>query len=61
MIWPYGLIKSSPFGHKSSDGSEITNVSLGSQFPKGLFVAMSENKGFKYFDWRDIEKEIMVD
>jgi 3-phytase len=52
------LIKAIDFATESSDGSDVTNFHLGSRFPKGLFVAMSEKKVFKYFDWRDIEKAI---
>jgi len=37
-----------------SDGSEATAVPLGKDFPCGLFVAMSEDKTFQYYDWRDI-------
>lgn len=37
-----------------SDGSEVTSQDLGPQFPKGLFVAMSEGKTFHYSRWEDI-------
>jgi 3-phytase len=37
-----------------SDGSEATAVPLGKDFPCGLFVAMSEDKTFQLYDWRDI-------
>ena len=37
-----------------SDGSEVTNASLGSLFPKGLFVAMSDDKTFHFYDWEDL-------
>ncbi|MFD2570298.1 phytase [Spirosoma soli] len=37
-----------------SDGSDVTNVALGSQFPHGLFVAMSEGKTFHFYRWEDI-------
>ena len=39
-----------------SDGSEVTSTPLGPQFPKGLFVAMSEGRVFHYYDWRQLEK-----
>lgn len=41
-----------------SDGSEVSSSPLGSQFPNGLFVAMSDDKTFQIYDWRQIEKEI---
>lgn len=37
-----------------SDGSEVTSVPLGPSFPKGLFVAMSDDKTFHYYSWEDI-------
>lgn len=47
-----------PVSTKSSDGSEVTNLNLGSQFPKGVFVAMSEGKVFHFYDWREIQQRI---
>ena len=38
----------------SSDGSEVTHLPLNSNFPEGLFVAMSEDKTFHYYSWKDI-------
>jgi len=37
-----------------SDGSEATAVSLSDAFPCGLFVAMSDDRTFQFYDWRDI-------
>lgn len=37
-----------------SDGSEVTNVTLNSNFQHGLFVAMSDDKTFHYYSWKDI-------
>ena len=36
-----------------SDGSEVTEVALPG-FPSGLFVAMSDNKTFHFYHWKDI-------
>lgn len=44
----------------NSDGSEITNVVLNDNFPMGLFVAMSDNKTFEYFNWADIAGKDLV-
>ena len=52
------LLAEIPVSTIESDGSEVTNVNLGSQFPKGVFVAMSNGKVFQYYDWRDIQKMI---
>ena len=48
-----------PVSTIESDGSDITALSLNSQFPKGLFVAMSNGKVFHYYDWRQIEERIL--
>jgi myo-inositol-hexaphosphate 3-phosphohydrolase len=37
-----------------SDGSDVVSVPLGKSFPKGMFVAMSDNSTFQYYDWKDI-------
>lgn len=36
-----------------SDGSEVTSVALPG-FPKGLFVAMSDDKTFQFYRWEDL-------
>jgi len=37
-----------------SDGSEVTNAALGDRFPKGLFVAMSQDGTFQLYSWADL-------
>ena len=37
-----------------SDGSDVTNVALNEMFPGGLFVAMSDDMTFHYYNWSDI-------
>jgi len=37
-----------------SDGSEITHHALGPDFPAGLFVVMSTDRKFHYYDVRDV-------
>lgn len=61
--------ESSPHGHtliaklklstEESDGSDVTNLTLGSEFPRGLFVAMSNDKTFQIYRWEDLEIEIL--
>lgn len=51
-------ITSIPFSTLESDGSDVTSVNLGTRFPKGVFVAMSNGKVFHYYDWRLIEDRI---
>jgi 3-phytase len=36
-----------------SDGSELTSKPLPG-FPSGLFVAMSDDRTFQFYDWRDV-------
>lgn len=52
------LITQLPLSTISSDGSEVTNRALGAEFPKGLFVAMSDDKTFQIYNWEDLEKAI---
>ncbi|MCD8538839.1 MAG: phytase [Leadbetterella sp.] len=42
-----------------SDGSEICSVPLNSNFQKGLFVAMSDNKTFQLYRWEDLAGETL--
>lgn len=48
------LVKSIDVSTMESDGSEVTNASLGDLFPRGMFVAMSEGKTFQLYAWEDI-------
>jgi 3-phytase len=52
------LITKIPTSTISSDGSEVTNINLGPDFPNGLFVAMSDDKTFQIYDWNDLAKRI---
>lgn len=52
------LITEIPVSTIESDGSEVTAVNLGPQFPKGMFVAMSNGKVFHYYDWRELQGRI---
>lgn len=53
-----GKIAEIPVSTSESDGSEVTAVNLGSKFPKGVFVAMSNGKVFHYYDWRLLQEKI---
>ncbi|MGB3616758.1 MAG: phytase, partial [Catalinimonas sp.] len=39
---------------RESDGSEATARPLGARFPRGLLVAMSDDRTFHYYRWEDI-------
>ena len=56
----HDLIKAVKVSTIESDGSEITNVSLNSQFPNGLFVAMSDNKTFQYYRPEDLLDSLIL-
>lgn len=49
-------VKTVPVKALESDGNEVTSVPLGPRFPKGLFVAMSTDRTFHYYNWEDIIK-----
>lgn len=51
----HNLISSIPVSTNQSDGSEVTSFSLPG-FKGGLFVAMSTDKTFHYYQWSDIAK-----
>ncbi len=42
----------------NSDGSEVSAVPILPSFPKGIFVAMSEDKTFHIYNWEDLAKII---
>lgn len=48
------FIVSIPFDTEESDGSEATAFAINSNFPKGLFVAMSDSKRFHLYKWEHI-------
>lgn len=64
QIFPREGAPENPHAHKvlktvkvaanQSDGSESTSLPLNADFPKGLFVAMSDDKTFHLYSWEDI-------
>lgn len=48
------LLKVVKVAAHESDGSEVTSMALGDLFPKGLFVAMSNDRTFHYYSCEDI-------
>ena len=50
----HDLITSVEVSTVESDGSEVTSLPINSDFPNGLFVAMSTDKTFHLYDWNDI-------
>ena len=49
------LLKSIPVQARESDGSDVTALPLSSTYPKGLFVAMSDNKTFEIYSWEKFD------
>lgn len=54
------LVKVVDVSTSESDGSDVTNVALNANFPQGMFVAMSDNKTFHYYSWKDIAGDDLV-
>lgn len=54
----YSRLATIPTSTTECDGADVTNVNLGSKFPNGLFVAMSNGMTFHYYDWNQIQKII---
>lgn len=53
------LLKEVKVSTNESDGSESTSIPLGPDFPNGLFVAMSDNKTFHYYEPSEILKGLL--
>ena len=48
-------IANGPFGSAvDTDGIDVINISLGPQYPRGLFVAQNNDLDFKFVRWDDI-------
>ncbi|OGU60006.1 MAG: 3-phytase [Ignavibacteria bacterium RBG_13_36_8] len=54
------LVKIVNASTNNSDGSEVTNMVLNEKFPGGFFVAMSDNKTFQYYSWKDIAGDDLI-
>lgn len=52
------LLKRIPISTIECDGMDATSANLGSKFPKGMLVAMSNGMVFHYYDFRELEKLI---
>jgi myo-inositol-hexaphosphate 3-phosphohydrolase len=50
----HGLVKIVEVAAQDSDGSEVVSADFGPLFPQGLFVVMSTDKTFHFYDWADI-------
>lgn len=48
------FIKTVYLGTKETDGCDVTTMSLGNQFPNGLFVSMNDERDFFFHDLRSL-------
>ena len=48
------LVKTVALSTSESDGSDVTSAAVSPLFPGGLFVAMSTDKTFQFYSWRQI-------
>lgn len=55
------LLAKVPVSAINSDGSDVVNVNLGPKYPKGLFVVMSTDKTFHFYDWRAVMSRVPQD
>jgi len=53
------LVKKVYTSTMESDGSEVTHLPLSKDYPKGFFVAMSDDKTFQYYSVEDILGELL--
>jgi 3-phytase len=52
------LLAKVPVSAINSDGSDVVQMNLGQKYPQGIFVVMSTDKTFHFYDWRDIAARI---
>jgi 3-phytase len=54
----YELITEIPVSAMETDGADAINLNLGSKYPEGIFIAMSTDRTFHFYDWRLIDEKI---
>ncbi len=54
------LVKIVNVSTNNSDGSDVVSVALGDKFPNGLFVAMSDDRTFQLYSWKDIAGDDLI-
>jgi 3-phytase len=53
------LITVLPLSTIESDGNDVYSGYLGSDFPHGIFVAMSDDKTFHFYAWEDVARDVL--
>jgi len=56
---PHERLAIIPVSTNKSDGSEVTNAAFGDLYPKGFFIAMSDNRTFQIYKWEQLEERIL--
>ncbi|RYY30986.1 MAG: phytase [Sphingobacteriaceae bacterium] len=54
----YPLLVEIPVSAMETDGADASAVNLGPNYPEGIFVAMSTDRTFHFYDWRLIGNRI---
>jgi 3-phytase len=57
--FPHQRLAIIPTATNQSDGSEVSNKAFGSLYPKGFFVAMSDNRTFQIYNWEKFEEVLL--
>lgn len=55
---PHNRLAIIPMSTIESDGSDATSVPIGDLYPRGFFVAMSDNQTFEIYRWEKIQELI---
>jgi 3-phytase len=48
------FVKTVPIKADDTDGIEVSTVAVSDKYPDGIFVAMSTDKTFHFYSWRDL-------
>lgn len=57
---PHTRLAIIPMSTVESDGSEVTATAFGDLYPRGFFVAMSDDKTFQIYRWESLEARIQA-
>lgn len=52
------LIAEIPVSATQSDGSDVSALNFGEPFTEGIFIAMSDDRTFHFYDWRKFQRLI---
>lgn len=55
---PHQRLAVLPFSTRASDGSDVSSTAFGEWYPKGFFVAMSDDRTFQIYRWETVQAAI---